>query len=232
MVDARMSLAVGKHTSRRPSRNLVVERLVGGARRLLLGSVQRIQLFLLMVVLVPVLFYQSCHYYTMFQARSAQELQANLELARAVAANFQAYVRDAIYDEAAIGLAITMPQPLPPEQVKRLLMSSAREHPSVCYYRWVDPQGRVVASSRSEADVDVGSDPHFQRIVAGEDWPGSLRRVLVPCRPPNRPGTPNLVAWGSIGASGRLERPETPNLVTTGSCGVSGRSRPGAQTFV
>src|ERR671925_690275 len=65
-------------------------------------SIQGTLLLLLLVALVPVLLVQAGIYYNSFKTRRAQELQANLELARAVAATFEAYVQDILRQEVTI----------------------------------------------------------------------------------------------------------------------------------
>ncbi|HKZ50515.1 MAG TPA: cache domain-containing protein, partial [Dehalococcoidia bacterium] len=126
---------------------------------------------LLLVVFFPGLLGQAGSHFGWLQERRALELQANLELARSVAATFDAYIRDIIHQELAIGLALTSPQPVSVEQANRLLAAGAAAYPSIYHYSWVNPQGRVIASSTIEAvGLEVGDLPFFREIVAGREW--------------------------------------------------------------
>ena len=124
----------------------------------------------MLTVLVPLLMVQAGIYYSWFQTRREEELQANLELARAVATNFDAYVRDILSQELAIGIAFSSPGSTPEEQ-RRLLVESARQDPAIRDYSWVSPKGVIVASSNQEAvGFDVGSRPYFQETAGGREW--------------------------------------------------------------
>ena len=76
---------------------------------------------LLLFILIPVLAIQAYIYYDSYQARRAAELQANLEIARAVANTFSSFVEDVIHNELVIGLAITSSQPMASKDITRLL---------------------------------------------------------------------------------------------------------------
>src|SRR3990170_730448 len=115
------------------------------------GSIKGRLLFLLLVVLVPVLLVQASIYYRRFEARRALELQANLEIARAARVAFERYLQDVLNQEFAIGLALTQPQPWPPEQVGTFLAQNAQQQACGCGFNWVNPQGQVVASSSPES---------------------------------------------------------------------------------
>ena len=128
-------------------------------------------LLLVIVVLVPALLIQMLIYYSSFERQRAEELEANLELARAVSATFDAHVGDVLRQELAVGLALSGPQPLTAEQANQFLAANAAQQPSIRRLNWLDPRGRVVASSEPTATgVDVGDRPYFQEIVQGREW--------------------------------------------------------------
>lgn len=190
------------------------------------GSIQGILLLVLMVVLVPVLLTQAAIYKRRLDARRAQEFQANLELARSVAGIFDAYVHDVLHQELAIGLDLTEPRPLSPDQIKQILLPNTREYPTVRAFAWVDPQGQVVASSRLGAtQLDVHAVDYFRQIASGREWSvsdlmrstideepifviargirdtnGTLRGVVIAVVDPRRLGGRLMVTRGGQGA--------------------------------
>lgn len=125
-------------------------------------------LLLLLVVLVPTLVVQGIVYYRGLVERQSQELRANLELARVVGTAFDSYVRDVLHQELSLGQAIAGRGNLPSDRVNQLLAENAREYPSVRHFSWVDPQGRIVASSLPGAvGVQVGDRSYVQEIIHG-----------------------------------------------------------------
>ena len=142
-----------------------------GKGSLLLGSTRRALLLLAFVVLVPVLLVQAGIYYERFEGRRADEFRSSLELARAVSAAFEAYVRDVLAQELLIGETFTLPRPPTAEQMNRLLASATRDHTPIRQLSWLDPQGRVVASSEPAAiGLDASYRSCFQEIVQGREW--------------------------------------------------------------
>ncbi|MBI4319589.1 MAG: PAS domain S-box protein [Chloroflexi bacterium] len=132
-------------------------------------SVRGIIVLLLLVAVVPTALFEITHYYTLLNDRRAQENQVNLELARSVASTFEAYVGDIARQELAIGMAIA--SPLPPERAIQLLSASAKEYQTIDNYDWIDPRGRIIASSSPNAvGVDVSERAYFQEIVRGRAW--------------------------------------------------------------
>jgi PAS domain S-box-containing protein len=133
-------------------------------------SIRGLLLLLLALVLVPVLLVQTGIYYTRFEERRAQEYQANLELARSVAATFNAYLADVFRTQIALGAALSM-QPTPSvEEANRLLTVSLGAYPSMRYFSWLDAEGRVIASSEPMAIGQSGAGSSYvQEILAGRD---------------------------------------------------------------
>ena len=134
-------------------------------------GVQTGLIFLLLLVLVPVLAVQVVVRYREFRGERRQELQANLEIARAVAETFDAFVDDVLHQELAIGLAITSLHPIPSWRVHSLLYASQAEYPAVSSISWVTPQGRIAASSLDSAvGVNIDDRPYFRTISGGKEW--------------------------------------------------------------
>ena len=147
-----------------------------GLNRLLFGSIRRTLVALLIIVLVPILVVDAVHHYFIFQDRRAQELQANLELARAVASNFDSYIQNMLHEELILGLALS--PPLPVEQANQLMEASGAGDPSIRSYRWVDPRGLVVASNDPAIiGLDISDRPYFREIADGREW--SVSDLLV-----------------------------------------------------
>ncbi len=92
-------------------------------------------LLILAVALVPILLIQGFIYRSHFETHRQQEMQANLELARASALVFEAFVQDVLHQEAALGRAITSARFVSSEEVNAILLSSSQEYGAVraCY---------------------------------------------------------------------------------------------------
>ena len=130
-----------------------------------------LQLFVLAVALLPVLLLQIGIYWNWLGMRRAAEMQANVEVARGVAAAFDAYVRDVSRQELAIGLTLTMSSPPGHDEATRILAANTQLYPSVRDFSWVNPQGQVVASDNPAAvGKDLGTQPGFRSVLNGQEW--------------------------------------------------------------
>ncbi len=139
--------------------------------RLLPRSIWARGVMVLLVVLVPVLLLAGAFQFSRVEERRAIELNFNLELARAVARTFNSYVNDILHQEAAVGLALTSSQPFSVELANTLLDESDNEYPSVRFYGWATPQGRIIAAGDLEAiGLDVSDRKYFQSVLAGKSW--------------------------------------------------------------
>lgn len=150
------------------SRPKVLRRAIG---RLAPNSVKGTLFLLLLSTFVPILLVAAGLFYVRFHARQAEEFQANLEVARAVAVAFDAYIDDILHQELAIGAALALPPFESPEQANRLLATSAREDPTVRAFHWVDTRGRIVSSSNPLAiALDVSDRSYAKQVLAGQEW--------------------------------------------------------------
>jgi predicted metal-dependent TIM-barrel fold hydrolase len=91
---------------------------------------------------------QAIFIYDRLQIRRSTELQANLEVARAMAQAFEEFIQDIIHQELAIGINLRSSESLTAEEMNRILRENKAEFPSLRDISWLSPQGRVMASSR------------------------------------------------------------------------------------
>ncbi len=143
-------------------------------------------LLLLLVVLLPILLIEAFVYYQRFETRKSEELRANLELARAVAKNFDIFVQDLVHTELVVGLALTASQQITESDRNRILDESQAENPAVRSIFWMNDQGLVIASSlRSYVGFNLSDRSFFQRVKEGQKWAVS---ELIVGRATNKPG--------------------------------------------
>lgn len=134
-------------------------------------GVQTSLIFLLLLVLVPVIAVQVVVRYREFRGERRQELQANLEIARAVAETLDALVDDVLHQELAIGMAITSLSQIPSERIHSILDASQAEYSAVSSISWVTPEGRTAASSLDSAvGLNIADRPYFQAIAGSRNW--------------------------------------------------------------
>jgi len=135
------------------------------------GTIEGRLILLLLFVLIPILAIQGYIYYTRIEVERARELQANLEIARALAKSFDTFVQSILQQEWSIGLALTSSQPLSRADQNRLLARSQAEHPAVWNFSWLNPEGTTVAASYPVSiGVNLADREYFQKILAGRDW--------------------------------------------------------------
>lgn len=130
------------------------------------------KLFLLLsLVFVPIFITQAIYHTNQFATRRATELQANLELARAMAETFDELVHDIMHHELAIGIHLTCPHSLSLDEMNQILVRNNAEYPAVRNLAWIGPQGRILASSLSETiGLDVRERSYFDQILGGKEW--------------------------------------------------------------
>jgi PAS domain S-box-containing protein len=134
-------------------------------------TVQGKLLLLLCTLLIPTLLIQAYIYHDRFQTRRVEELQANLEIARAVAKAFDSFVQDVLHQELSIGLAFTSSQPLSDEDKNGTLFRNQAGNPAIWHFFWDNPAGVVVAATGSQfIGMDISDREFYREIVAGKDW--------------------------------------------------------------
>ena len=127
---------------------------------------------LIFTTFVAVLLLQAGYLYERLQSRQANEFRGNLELARAVAGTLNMFVQDVVHQELAIGINLTsMPPDFSSEQINRILEANKAALPSIRYFAWVNPQGRIIASDMPGViDEDLAGQPFVHAISAGGEW--------------------------------------------------------------
>ena len=96
------------------------------------------------------------------------EIEASAELARAVAAGFEAFVFDVMRVEQTIGIT-SMGHPY--DHLARDLRRVAAEHPEIRDMSWIRPDGIVLASSEPAlVGRSLFAREYMQDITRGADW--------------------------------------------------------------
>lgn len=129
-------------------------------RKRFLLSIQGKLILLLAILIIPNLFILTYVCYDRFQSRRVEELQANLELARAVSMNFETFFQDILIDEQLIGTALTSSQPLLNQDQNRILAKARTMRSTFRQLFWVNPAGRILAATDPES---IGTD--FNRAL-------------------------------------------------------------------
>jgi PAS domain S-box-containing protein len=133
-------------------------------------GIQSRLVFLLLCVFVPALLINAYITFDRLQSQRAHELQANLEMARFVSKAFEAFIKDVLHQELAIGIAITSLHPRAPEDIERQL-GTHRDYTAIRDFSWVSPQGIFLYSSNPAMVGSNNSDRgYFRDIVGGREW--------------------------------------------------------------
>lgn len=132
----------------------------------------RAKLFLLVQsVLIPVILLQVGYIYVRFKARVESASRANLELSRTVAAGFAEFIKDTVNQELSIGASFTMNSRPSVEEMRRLLELNRKESRAVHSFSWLDPHGRIVASSLSSSvGQDLSDRNYVHTLLSGRQW--------------------------------------------------------------
>jgi PAS domain S-box-containing protein len=127
------------------------------------------RLFLLiLIVLVPILLIEAIIYYERFQTRKAEELQANLELARAVGRTFDSFVADILHTQLAIGLAASASPPISKDSLLKMLHAVEAANPMLRSFTWISPEGiHLVTTNPTIANRKILEWDQFSRIESG-----------------------------------------------------------------
>ncbi len=124
--------------------------------------------WMVLAVVGPLILVQGGVYFAWYQAARADELQSNLEMARAVAVATDAYLRDVYRQEGAIGGALVGLKPYTSKQLSDFLTRTAAEYEAVRRWRWLSPEGMTIASSQPEfVGQSLAALPQFHELRAG-----------------------------------------------------------------
>ena len=134
-------------------------------------SIQGNLILLLLFVLIPAILLRVYIHHQQLQTRISEELQANLEVARATAKNFESFVRDIVRSELIVGLALTASPPLSEADRRRLLERFNADYATVRSVHWISPDGQVIEPGPKDMiGVDVSDRLFFKAIRNGREW--------------------------------------------------------------
>jgi PAS domain S-box-containing protein len=126
---------------------------------------------ILLVLIIPTFLIQVYIYHDRFEMRRSEELQTNLEVARATAKTFDAYIQDILNDELLLGLAFTASQPMSAADIKGLLQSAHSALKAVRDLSWVGPEGTFIYSSNpGMIGANHNDQTYFREIADGCEW--------------------------------------------------------------
>jgi len=129
-------------------------------------GIQSRLILLMFVMLIPIIGIQTLVYYSFYQTRKAEELNANLEVARAMGRVFDAFVEDLLHQELSIGLALTSLKTLTKEDQTRILNGSKAGSPAIWELFWTGPDGIITAATGPQfVGMNVGDRPYFQERI-------------------------------------------------------------------
>ena len=141
------------------------------AWRKLFQGIQGKLILILCILLIPTLLIQAYLYDSRFRIRRAEELQTNLEMARAAGKAFDAFVMDAVHTELAVGSAITASKTIIGDDQKPVLESFRADNLAIYSAFWIAPNGIIVASCLQQAlGISVADRSYFKRITSGKPW--------------------------------------------------------------
>ena len=122
----------------------------------------------LLVSLIPTLLVQAYLFNAWYQSKRVTELQANLQIARAVARTFDGFVQDVLHMEFAIGRALIGANL---EDQRTYIEKNMAEYPMLLNLIWTRADGTILVSQLPGIEGQSISDrKYFQEIVGGRDW--------------------------------------------------------------
>jgi len=163
-------------------------------------SVRGILLALPVVVLAPALVLQAWVYQHDYRAKGDAETQANLEVARAAAASFEAFLNDLRREEKTVGRALVLLAPFSRQQAAWYVGEVKKLYPEVTSVSWLEPDGQVLASSDSHVTGRLWPDRSWLRaVILGQE-----SMVTNVTRPQDAKDARFSVVHGARDASGVL----------------------------
>ncbi len=144
---------------------------IQATRHKLFSSIRGRLFLLLLSVLIPVMFVQVAYTYVRFRKRMEAASHEDAQMSRAVAAALHEFIMGILHQETAIGANLTMPLPIAPGEVKRILKLNKAASPAVRNFAWLDPHGRVTMSSLgSVVGLNLSDRDFVRKIVSGKRW--------------------------------------------------------------
>ena len=125
---------------------------------------RQLLLRLVLVVLLPLLLVEAGLCTGWYLSRLAGEKRATLRMARTVAAVFDGNIHDVWRQEWSIGQKLSTLHPYTNNAASEYLAENCRQLPVVRAWHWVNPDGKIIASSDSRAiGLDISDRDHFRR---------------------------------------------------------------------
>lgn len=125
---------------------------------------------LLVVAILPLVLLIAAAHIGWYYKEFAEREVTNLEVARAVAMAFTAFIRDISGDEQAVGHALAGLSAPTPEQAGKYLAANAANYKRFARFYWTSAQGETIASSDGRGlGVKVDDAPWFKQILGGAD---------------------------------------------------------------
>ena len=104
----------------------------------------------------------------MVPIKRVTELQANLQIARAVARTFDGFVQDVLHMEFAIGRALIGANL---EDQRTYIEKNMAEYPMLLNLIWTRADGTILVSQLPGIEGEsISNRKYFQEIVGGRDW--------------------------------------------------------------
>lgn len=127
-------------------------------------------LALILSVLLPILVAEFFIYSDRFERRVRDEHNANLEMARVFGMTFERLVQDILRQESSIAVFLTR-SPRTSKEAQKILEDSSRDYDFILDFNWVNPEGRIEASSSPNfVGVDLSDRSFLREMVSGSDW--------------------------------------------------------------
>jgi len=134
------------------------------------GRIRDQLFFLLLIVLVPVLLVQGAIYYREYREAREDEFQSNLEVARAAAGLFESYLLDVHREELSAGEVMLQMTPFSVVRANSYLTKVDEQYPAVAALKWIEPNGRVAASSSPKiVGQNVRDAAWFRKAASSPD---------------------------------------------------------------
>jgi signal transduction histidine kinase len=156
-------------------------------------------LLLTFVILLPLLVVQSAIYGVWFYSHEREEEENNREVAELLATAFSDYLKDIRRQELALGAGLTELIPYSSAQANQFLVKTTSESPAVFSWRWLSPEGKVIAATESPAiGREISDRVYFHEVIGGKPW--TLSELIKD----RLTGKPTFVVARRIESEGKL----------------------------
>lgn len=124
---------------------------------------------LILAVLAPIFLTETFLYHERCERLRNEEIQANAEIAGSVSNTFSQFIEHILQHELLTGIALIR-QDLSITQYNHFLRNDRSAH-ALSYVHWIDPRGRIAASSEpGMVGADRSDRSYYKEIAAGQPW--------------------------------------------------------------